>query len=94
MSPKAVIKPSHRWTVEQAETRFDELLDVVQTEGPQFISVDGRDALAVVDARTYRELTKTRSADELLAALRTCPDPEVDLSREYPQPMPVRDVSL
>ncbi|MGZ9115857.1 MAG: type II toxin-antitoxin system Phd/YefM family antitoxin, partial [Methylocystis sp.] len=45
-----------RWVLQDAKARFSELVRRVRSEGPQHVTVHGRDAVVVVSAEEFRRL--------------------------------------
>ena len=82
-----------RWRLQDAKARFSELVRRVRSEGPQHVTVHGRDEVVVIAADDFKRLRGERTGELLVAALQASPhrDLEIALQRE---PMPVRDVSL
>ena len=81
------------WLLQDAKARFSELVRKVRSEGPQHVTVHGRDEVVVVAAEEFRRLTGSITGVALIEAMQASPYREIDLepSREL---MPVRDVSL
>jgi prevent-host-death family protein len=47
-----------RWQLQQAKNRLSEVVRKARTQGPQVITIHGRDAVVVVSAREYKRFTK------------------------------------
>lgn len=47
-----------RWQLQDAKNRFSELVDTVLTTGPQMVTRRGKDAVVVIPAKVYRQLTR------------------------------------
>ena len=47
-----------RWPLQDAKNRFSELVDTVLTAGPQVVTRRGEDAVVILPADAYRELTR------------------------------------
>ena len=90
--PAAKRLPGH-WLLQDAKARFSELVRKVRSEGPQHVSVHGRDEVVVISVEDYRRLQGQRSGADLIAAMQACPHPEIELV-ESGTPMPVRPVDL
>ncbi len=60
--------PGH-WLLQDAKARFSELVRSVRSEGPQHVTVHGRDEVVVVSAEEFRRLKGERSGDALIAAM-------------------------
>ena len=83
--------PPPRWPLRDAKASFSELVRRVQFEGPQLVTVHGRDEVVVVAVEEYRRLMGEPSGAALIAAMQACPDPDFELAHAG-APMPVRDV--
>ncbi len=84
--------PGH-WLLQDAKARFSELVRRVRSEGPQHVTVHGRDEVVVLSAEEFRRLKGERSGDALIAAMQASPCREIDLEPER-GPMPVRGTEL
>ncbi len=86
------LPPGH-WLLQDAKARFSELVRRVRSEGPQHVTVHGRDEVVIVLAEEFRRLKGERSGEALIAVLRESPyrDIEIEPRREK---MPVREVEL
>lgn len=82
-----------RWGLEVAKAQFGEVVRRAKTEGPQTVTVQGRDEAVVISAEEYGRLKQPRTGADVWAALQASPWPDEDI--EPPRfPMPVRDVDL
>lgn len=90
--PKAPRLPG-RWCLQDAKARFSELVRRVRSEGPQHVTVYGRDEVVVVSAEEFRRLKGDRTGEALIAALRASPHRDVELEPGRAR-FPVRDVEL
>lgn len=90
--PNASPLPGY-WVLQDAKARFSELVRRVRSEGPQHVTVHGRDEVVVVAAEEFRRLQGHRTGQALIDALQASPYPEIDLSPARGA-MPVRDISL
>ena len=56
-SPRAARgrQPGH-WLLQDAKARFSELVRRVRSEGPQHVTVHGRDEVVVISAEEFRRL--------------------------------------
>ena len=84
--------PGH-WVLQDAKARFSELVRRVRSEGPQHVTVHGRDEVVVLAAEDYRRLQGGRTGQALIDALRSWPYPDVEITPARAA-MPVRDVGL
>ena len=90
--PRALLPPGH-WALQDAKARFSELVRRVRSEGPQHVTVHGRDEVVVVAAEEFRRLQGERTGRALVDALQASPHRDIEI--EPPRgPLPVRDVSL
>ena len=85
--------PGH-WLLQDAKARFSELVRRVRSEGPQHVTVHGRDEVVVIAVEDYRRLQGQQTGKALVDALQASPYPELDLALAPPTQAPVRDVSL
>src|ERR1700683_2856823 len=81
------------WLLQDAKARFSELVRKVRSEGPQHVTVHGRDEVVVIAAEEFRRLKGSATGRALIAALQSSPYRDIDIESER-APMPVRDVSL
>jgi prevent-host-death family protein len=86
-------QPRRSWPLQDAKARFSELVRLARTDGPQAVTVHGKDGVVVVAAEDYHRLASTRTGADLIAVLRESPYPEVDLAPPR-GPMLVRDADL
>lgn len=80
-----------RWLYQDAKARFSELVRRVKTEGPQFITVHGRDEVVVVTAMEYRRLKDEMTGQTLIDTLQASPHRDVEIAPPR-APAPVRNV--
>ena len=85
--------PVAHWRLQDAKARFSELVKRANREGPQHVTVHGREEVVVLAADEYRRLKGERTGEALIAALQACPQPEFEFQPERDRP-PVRDVDL
>jgi prevent-host-death family protein len=94
-------KPRHRarkpksghWLLQDAKARFSELVRRVRSEGPQRVTVHGRDEVVVISTEEYRRLKGDLTGKSLIAAMQASPHRDIDLEPRRTT-MPVREVSL
>jgi prevent-host-death family protein len=82
-----------RWLLQDAKARFSELVRRVRSDGPQLVTVHGRDEVVVVAAEEFRRLKGDRMGDVLVAALRASPHRDIEIAPPRAA-MRVRDVEL
>lgn len=81
------------WLLQDAKARFSELVRRVHSEGPQHVTVHGRDEVVVISAEEFRRLKGDRKGDALIAVLQASPHRDIDIAPKR-APMPVRKVEL
>ena len=81
------------WLLQDAKARFSELVRRVRTEGPQHVTVHGREAVVVLSAEEFRRLKGTHSGQALIDVMQNSPHRELDIMPAG-QAIPVRDVLL
>lgn len=62
-----------RWALQDAKARFSELVRRAKTDGPQQVTVHGRDEVVVVSVEEYRRVKGERLGDVLVTLLRESP---------------------
>lgn len=79
----------HTWQLQEAKSRFSELVDLTLSEGPQLVTRRGAEVVVVISAPEYRKL---QGEPSLLAVLNSAPRGDaldVERSRE-----PLREIVL
>lgn len=79
--------------LQDAKARFSELVRRVRSEGPQRVTVHGRDEVVVISAEEFRRLKGEWTGEALIAAMQASPYPEITIEPTRDR-MPVRGVSL
>jgi prevent-host-death family protein len=82
-----------QWLLQDAKARFSELVRRVHSEGPQRVTVHGRDEVVVISADEFRRLNGDLTGAALIAAMQASPDRGLDLEPKRTA-MPVRKVAL
>lgn len=82
-----------RWRLQDAKARFSELVRLAHSDGPQHVTLHGRDAVVVIDAGEFQRLQGGRSGQLLIDALQASPHREIEIAPARSS-MPVRDVVL
>jgi prevent-host-death family protein len=75
-------RPPGRWLLQDAKARFSELVRRAQSEGPQMVTVHGREEVVVVSAVEFRRLKGNRTGEALISAMQTSPHRDVDIEPE------------
>ena len=81
------------WPLQDAKARFSELVRRVRSEGPQRVTVHGRDEVVVISAEEFRRLKGDLTGEALISALRASPHREIEIEAGR-APAPVRKVFL
>ena len=81
------------WLLQDAKARFSELVRRVRSEGPQHVTVHGRDEVVVISAEEFRRLTGDQTGAALVAAMQASPHRDIDIEPAR-APMPAREVTL
>src|SRR3954471_2612712 len=84
--------PGH-WALQDAKARLSEVVRTARTEGPQKITVHGREEVVVISVEEYQRAKGDLTGEVLVKAMQ---DPRVgDLRFEHEGTrLPVRDVEL
>jgi prevent-host-death family protein len=76
----------------RCESGFSELVRKARSEGPQHVTVHGRDEVVVVTAESYRRLKGSAIGQALIDAMQASPHRDVEL-KPTRSSMPARDVA-
>jgi prevent-host-death family protein len=68
-----------RWVLQDAKARFSELVRRVRIEGPQHVTVHGRDEVVVIAAEEFRRLKGDLTGEALVAAMQASPFREIEI---------------
>ena len=85
--------PRGAWALQDAKARFSELVRRARTEGPQHVTVHGRDEVVVVSAEAFRLALGDRTGQILVEAMQASPLPDREIAPRRAA-MPVREVDL
>ena len=91
--PRGPKAGSGHWLLQDAKARFSELVRKVRSEGPQHVTVHGRDEVVVIAAEEFRRLKGSLTGRALIAALQASPHRDTDIEPKRGA-LPVRGVSL
>jgi prevent-host-death family protein len=91
--PRAGGPRAGHWLLQDAKARFSELVRKVHSDGPQHVTVHGRDEVVVVTAESYRRLKGSATGQALIDAMQASPHKDMKLQPTRAS-MPVRDVTL
>jgi prevent-host-death family protein len=93
-TPARLPKVRHgHWVLQDAKARFSELVRLVRSEGPQHVTVHGRDEVVVIAVEEFRRLKGSSTGQALIDALQASPHRHIEIAPAR-VPMPVREVSL
>jgi prevent-host-death family protein len=81
------------WLLQDAKARFSELVRKVRSEGPQHVTVHGRDEVVVIAAEEFRRLKGSATGQALIEAMQASPHRDIEITPRR-DTMPVRDISL
>ena len=81
------------WPLQHAKARFSELVRKARSEGPQHVTIHGRDEVVIVAAEEFRRLSGDLTGAALIAAAQVSPYRDIELEPAH-VPLPVRDVTL
>ena len=84
---------SGQWLLQDAKARFSELVRRVRSEGPQHVTVHGRDEVVVISAEEFRRLRGDLTSKSLIAVMQASPYRDIDIEPKR-TPLPVRKVVL
>jgi prevent-host-death family protein len=65
--------------LQDAKARFSELGRRVRSEGPQYVTLHGREAVVVIGAEEFRRLKGDLTGQVLLAAMQASPHRDIDI---------------
>lgn len=86
--------PAGYWPLQDAKARFSELVRCVHSEGPQHVTVHGRDEVVVITSEAFRRLQGAQTGTALVQAMQASPYRSIDLSLPASESAPVRNVKL
>ena len=82
-----------RWRLQDAKARFSELVRLAHSDGPQHVTLHGRDSVVVVDAGEFQRLNGKRTGQLLIDALQASPHRKIEVEPRG-SAMPVRSIKL
>jgi len=65
--------PSGHWALQDAKARFSEVVRKAKTEGPQTITVHGREAVVVLSIEEYRRIRGEPTGQVLIDLMQNSP---------------------
>jgi prevent-host-death family protein len=82
-----------RWALQDAKARFSEVVRKAKTEGPQEITVHGREEVVVVSVEEYRRVKGEPTGEVLVKMMQNSPLGDLEFEFEGTR-APVRRVKL
>lgn len=82
-----------RWQLQDAKARFSEVVRLAKQEGPQHVTVHGREEVVVIGADDFRRLAGERTGQALVDAMQQSPYRSANIDPPRLR-MRVRDVDL
>lgn len=79
---KRVAAGSPAWNLEDAKAQFSEVVRRARSEGPQCVTVRGKEAVMIISTEEYRKLTPAEDRLPLVDFLESLYLEGLDLSRE------------
>ena len=73
--------PGNRWRLEDAKARLSVVVRRARERGPQWLTIDGRDAVVVVRADEFDRMRRSVSGRDIVNALANSPLAEVNFER-------------
>jgi prevent-host-death family protein len=80
----------HTWQLQEAKSRFSEIVDRTLTEGPQMVTRRGEEAVVILAADEYRRLSG--QTPRLMDCLLNAPRGEALVFERSPEA--IRDIAL
>jgi prevent-host-death family protein len=78
---RRVRKRSDQWALHDAKARFSEVVRKAQTEGPQRITVHGREEVVIVSVEEYRRVKGDPTGQALVTLLHGSPLGDLTIER-------------
>jgi len=87
------LKRSRDWIFQDAKARLSEVVRRARSEGPQHVTIRGRDGVVVVAEEEFRRLKGEVTGAALVAAMQASPSREIEIEPKRAR-MPVRKIDL
>lgn len=81
------------WTLQDAKAHFSQLVREAREQGPQRVTLHGKDAVVILSAEDYARLAPAAAQPSLHALLSSSPLRDLDFEHEGVR-SPVRDIEL
>lgn len=72
---------SGRWRLQDAKARFSEVVRRARDEGPQRVTLHGRDAVVIMDVAAFDRSRETLTGQRLVEALAASPLGDLEFER-------------
>jgi prevent-host-death family protein len=82
-----------RWLLQDAKARFSELVRRAKSDGPQHVTVHGREEVVVDSTEEFRRLKGELTGRALVEVMSSSPLCDIEIQRRAAR-LPVRDVKL
>jgi len=92
-SRSSIVRRKGKWALQDAKARFSEVVRKAKTEGPQRITVHGREEVVIVSVEEYRRAKGQPTGEALVKLLHDSPLRNVTIERTRTRGR-VRDVEL
>src|SRR5215213_7759957 len=90
---RATASTTGQWALQDAKARFSEVVRKAKTEGPQRITVHGREEVVIVSVEDYRRVKGHPTGEELVKLMQDSPLGDINMDRA-PARSRVRGVKL
>jgi prevent-host-death family protein len=87
------LKRSRDWILQDAKARLSEVVRRARSEGPQRVTIRGRDGVVVVAEEEFRRLKGEVTGAALVAAMQASPSRKIEIEPKRAR-MPVRKIDL
>jgi prevent-host-death family protein len=81
------------WALQDAKARFSEVVRKAKTDGPQRVTLHGREEVVIVSVDEYRRVKGEATGEALVKLMQDSPLGDVEFER-LREESPVRDVEL
>lgn len=83
-APAKTVQSMERWKLEDAKARLSEVVRLAGTEGPQLVTIRGREAAVILAPEAYKQLLpKPKGHQPLVRFLQGLGLSDLNLEREY-----------
>jgi prevent-host-death family protein len=90
---RSALRSAGHWLLQDAKARFSELVRRVRSEGPQHVTVHGRDEVVVISAEEFRRMKGDLTGQALIDAMQASPHRNIAIEPRRAR-MRVRDIAL